>query len=340
LLQANTRSATGKWVAPYLASKQARKAGRHFGLKGQREVPLRTVADIVRITKLIEATRVAKGHKLNHRSSRSHCVVTLSVRQQRGRRVVASKFLFVDLAGSERIFKSGVTGERRKEAVAVNSSLTTLGRCIKCLGERRRGAVVPYRDSTLTMLMKNSLGGNARTAMVVTVTQDPRHGDESKSSLRFGERCADVRTRVTQTSVDVDAEVRALRGALDAAQAKVTLLASQGQAGGINTAEAKCIQESFWVEKAKLDRSKAVQAACKDEMTELRAAGKQGCKRFAVLTTRLANAAHEQWVQDGVVTRMIYSGLWRPPSRAYAAAQADVSQLQQRIKRATAMAGV
>ena len=155
-----------------------------------------------------------------------------------------------------------------QEAVAVNSSLTTLGRCIKRLSEKARGACVPFRESTLTMLMKESLGGNCRTAMVrwrcahrkrctgvlglarltllgvqiVTVAQDPDHGHETLSSLRFGERCSSVKNRSTRNRVDAREAHAQLVERLAAAKARLAELAARGCAGGINKAENQCVQ--------------------------------------------------------------------------------------------------
>ena len=86
--------------------------------------------------KRIELTRTSKGHAMNHRSSRSHCILTLTCRRQVEYTITRSKFLFVDLAGSERIFKSNTEKTKAFEARNINQSLTTLGRCIYALRER------------------------------------------------------------------------------------------------------------------------------------------------------------------------------------------------------------
>merc|ERR1712096_562614 len=98
-----------------------------------------------------------------------------------------SKFIFADLAGSERIEKSGAINSlniRAEEAKNINGSLSALGRVIETL--TKKGAFVPYRDSTLTMLLKDSLSGNMRTALVVTVSGRADMISESQSSLKFG----------------------------------------------------------------------------------------------------------------------------------------------------------
>ena len=104
------------------------------------------------------------------------------------------QILFVDLAGSERIAKSKVDGMRQKEALNINGALSTLGRVIKALGGNSKH--VPYRDSTLTMLLKSSFEGN-RTSVVINVAGDESHVEESLCSLRFGSRMTHVQNNST-----------------------------------------------------------------------------------------------------------------------------------------------
>ena len=126
--------------------------------------------------------------QMNADSSRSHSIVSLRLKQldaQTGRSRSARLFL-VDLAGSEKVGKTGASGLRLEEAKNINGSLTTLGMVINALCD---GAThVPYRDSKLTRLLRDSLGGNSRTAMVVCCSPEPAHAPESLSTLRFGER--------------------------------------------------------------------------------------------------------------------------------------------------------
>ena len=118
---------------------------------------------------LVEITRSSKGHALNHRSSRSHCILTLNCTRKQGKNVTKSKFLFVDLAGSERIHKSGATNLKAEEAKNINMSLTTLGRCILAI---KKQDIPPYRESSLTMLLKESISGNCKTCMICTIADE------------------------------------------------------------------------------------------------------------------------------------------------------------------------
>ena len=131
---------------------------------------------------LIEATRTAKSHALNDRSSRSHCLVILKQIVNDGMKQTQNKFTFVDLAGSERILKSKVDMMKAQEAKNINTSLSALGRVIHELTTSGTNGFIPFRDSALTMLMKESLSGNCKTSLIVTVAEDSEMSKETKLS--------------------------------------------------------------------------------------------------------------------------------------------------------------
>jgi hypothetical protein len=98
------------------------------------------------------------------------------------------------LAGSERIGKSGSTDLKAEEAKNINLSLTTLGRCI--LAIKKKESVVPYRESSLTMLLKDSLGGSSKTCIFCTIADEPSMTLESISTLRFGVECGHIKLQI------------------------------------------------------------------------------------------------------------------------------------------------
>lgn len=121
---------------------------------------------------------------MNAASSRSHAIFTVTVEQKDSEGdYKLSKLHFVDLAGSERICKSGVTGDAKKEAITINGGLLTLGKVILSLVENKPH--VPYRDSKLTRILQNSLGGNSRTVMVACVSPEDSDAVESRSTLEY-----------------------------------------------------------------------------------------------------------------------------------------------------------
>ena len=166
-----------------------------FATVGEKLIELKTPLDVARLSRKVEAYRVAKGHALNDRSSRGHCLVRIHLVSKRKNNISKQQILFVDLAGSERIAKSKVDGMRQLEALNINGALSTLGRVIKALGA---GAThVPYRDSTLTMLLKSSFGGKSCTSVIINVAGSVEHEEESLCSLRFGSRMTHVQNNST-----------------------------------------------------------------------------------------------------------------------------------------------
>uniref|UniRef100_A0A4W5LB15 Kinesin family member 13B n=1 Tax=Hucho hucho TaxID=62062 RepID=A0A4W5LB15_9TELE len=163
-------------------------------------------------------SRTVAATNMNEESSRSHAVFniilthTLRDLQSGTSGEKVSKLSLVDLAGSERAAKTGATGERMKEGSNINKSLTTLGLVISALAEQGCGKnktkFVPYRDSVLTWLLKDSLGGNSRTAMVATVSPAADNYDETLSTLRYADRAKSI---VNHAVVNEDPNARIIR---------------------------------------------------------------------------------------------------------------------------------
>eukprot|EP00672_Neobodo_designis_P006327 CAMPEP_0174871412 /NCGR_PEP_ID=MMETSP1114-20130205/71459_1 /TAXON_ID=312471 /ORGANISM="Neobodo designis, Strain CCAP 1951/1" /LENGTH=684 /DNA_ID=CAMNT_0016106693 /DNA_START=15 /DNA_END=2066 /DNA_ORIENTATION=+ len=158
--------------------------------------------------------RSVASTKMNDRSSRSHSVLTMfvDVRRTIGTESVRrrSRMNLVDLAGSERVKKSGAEGVRLREASAINLSLTTLKNVIDALVERR--STVPYRESKMTWLLSESLGGNSKTTMVVCVSPHEDNLDETQNSLRYGSKAQAI---ACSPQVNVDSDKRRLSALQD-----------------------------------------------------------------------------------------------------------------------------
>ncbi|KAM0050618.1 putative minus-end-directed kinesin ATPase [Helianthus debilis subsp. tardiflorus] len=162
--------------------------------------------DVIDLMNLGQRNRAVGATALNDRSSRSHSCLTVHVQ---GRDLTSGGVLrgcmhLVDLAGSERVDKSEVTGDRLKEAQHINKSLSALGDVISSLAQRN--AHVPYRNSKLTQLLQDSLGGQAKTLMFVHISPELDAVGETLSTLKFAERVATVElgaARVNKDSSDV-----------------------------------------------------------------------------------------------------------------------------------------
>uniref|UniRef100_A0A2K5VKT0 Kinesin family member 7 n=1 Tax=Macaca fascicularis TaxID=9541 RepID=A0A2K5VKT0_MACFA len=216
-------------------------------LCGVKEVDVEGLDEVLSLLEMGNAARHTGATHLNRLSSRSHTVFTVTL-EQRGRapaarpaqgQLLVSKFHFVDLAGSERVLKTGSTGERLKESIQINSSLLALGNVISALGDpQRRGSHIPYRDSKITRILKDSLGGNAKTVMIACprpehpnnatvngpraaaeVAGPPRHRSETRIIHR-GRRAPGPATASAGAAMRLDAECARCRARLPGATAR------------------------------------------------------------------------------------------------------------------------
>ena len=147
--------------------------------------------------------------KMNRDSSRSHSVFIIKVERRQGENVKTGQLYLVDLAGSESVGKTGADGLRLKEAQLINKSLSALGNVINALSEGKKH--VPYRDSKLTRMLEDCLGGNAKTTLVCMCSSELRNAVESVSTLRFGTRAKRV---VNKAKVNVEKGVEEYKGEL------------------------------------------------------------------------------------------------------------------------------
>ncbi|KAL4572145.1 hypothetical protein LXL04_018914 [Taraxacum kok-saghyz] len=165
-------------------------------------VHVSSMYDVIDLMNLGHKNRVVGATALNDRSSRSHSCLTVHVQ---GRDLTSGAVLrgcmhLVDLAGSERVDKSEVAGERLKEAQHINRSLSALGDVISSLSQKN--SHVPYRNSKLTQLLQDSLGGQAKTLMFVHISPELNAVGETLSTLKFAERVATVELGAAQVHKD------------------------------------------------------------------------------------------------------------------------------------------
>eukprot|EP01091_Cochliopodium_minus_P018576 TRINITY_DN7568_c0_g1_i2.p1 TRINITY_DN7568_c0_g1~~TRINITY_DN7568_c0_g1_i2.p1 ORF type:complete len:450 (-),score=114.82 TRINITY_DN7568_c0_g1_i2:164-1513(-) len=170
------------------------------------EYEVNEVKDILALMKIADKKRSVSATNCNEQSSRSHCVMTVTVKMmdKYSKKVTKSCLNMVDLAGSERLEKSGAKGDRLKEATFINKSLSCLGNVISSLltkGSNNKNSHVPYRDSKLTYLLQHSLSGNNKTLMILQVNPDSEHMQESLCSLRFASRVKNVHLGVAKKNV-------------------------------------------------------------------------------------------------------------------------------------------
>ncbi|KAL0254394.1 hypothetical protein SLS55_009869 [Diplodia seriata] len=165
--------------------------------------------------------RTVAATNMNETSSRSHAVFTLTLTQKRHDNETnmdtekVAKISLVDLAGSERAQSTGATGARLKEGAEINRSLSTLGRVIAALADlssgkakKKAASMVPYRDSILTWLLKDSLGGNSMTAMIAAISPADINFDETLSTLRYADSAKRIKNHAV---VNEDPNARMIR---------------------------------------------------------------------------------------------------------------------------------
>jgi hypothetical protein len=187
-------------------------------VKDLTEVPVRNINEILRHMRIGDHNRTTASTKMNDTSSRSHSVFTIVLKQIQHDMDTdetterTARIRLVDLAGSERAKSTEATGQRLREGSNINKSLTTLGRVIAALADSRpaRGSrkrdVVPYRDSILTWLLKDSLGGNSKTAMIACIS--PTDYEETLSTLRYADQAKHIRTRAIVNQDHMSAAAR------------------------------------------------------------------------------------------------------------------------------------
>ncbi|KAK6492979.1 kinesin-like protein KIF27 isoform X1 [Huso huso] len=216
---------------------------------GAKESLVETADEVISLLESGNAARHTGTTQMNKHSSRSHTIFTITVGQKGPKseadqlhdgpcdsfQLISSKFHFVDLAGSERAAKTGNTGERFKESIQINSGLLALGNVISALGDPKRKSLhVPYRDTKITRILKDSLGGNTKTVMITCISPSSLNFDESLNSLKYANRAKNIKNKpIVNYNPDWDRmdemelEIRALREALQNQRASLMTRSSR-----------------------------------------------------------------------------------------------------------------
>ncbi|XP_016094034.1 kinesin-like protein KIF21A [Sinocyclocheilus grahami] len=205
-------------------------------------VTTRTVSselEMMQCLQLGALSRTTASTQMNVQSSRSHAIFTIHICQVRvcapaenppeqdGEtdnrlanssseveefETLTAKFHFVDLAGSERLKRTGATGDRAKEGISINCGLLALGNVISALGDRsKRSTHVPYRDSKLTRLLQDSLGGNSRTVMIACTSPSDQDFMETLNTLKYANRARNIKNKVVVNQDKASQQISALR---------------------------------------------------------------------------------------------------------------------------------
>ncbi|XP_038667147.1 kinesin-like protein KIF21A isoform X4 [Scyliorhinus canicula] len=203
-------------------------------------------AEMLQCLKLGALCRTTASTQMNVQSSRSHAIFTIHLCQVRicikndndevmDNKIISestemdefetltAKFHFVDLAGSERLKRTGATGERAKEGISINCGLLALGNVISALGDKsKRVTHVPYRDSKLTRLLQDSLGGNSQTVMIACVSPSDRDFMETLNTLKYANRARNIKNKVMVNQDRASQQINVLRGEIARLQMELT----------------------------------------------------------------------------------------------------------------------
>ena len=195
---------------------------RGIYVDGVTEKYVATQEDVFAFMDAAYGNRVVGHTNMNEGSSRSHLIVMISIYQNDKLigNAKRSKLFLVDLAGSEKISKTGAQGDRLEEAKKINQSLSALGNVINALTDSKSGHI-PYRNSVLTRMLQDSIGGNSKTTLIITCSPSEFNLAETISTLRFGERAKRIKN---MAKINREMTVAELSNQLDKANKKITVL--------------------------------------------------------------------------------------------------------------------
>ncbi|XP_036691216.1 kinesin-like protein KIF19 isoform X6 [Balaenoptera musculus] len=211
---------------------------------GITEVSTVNAKEIMQLLMKGNRQRTQEPTAANQTSSRSHAVLQVAVRQRSRvksvlQEVRQGRLFMIDLAGSERASQTQNRGQRMKEGAHINRSLLALGNCINALSDKNSNKYINYRDSKLTRLLKDSLGGNSRTVMIAHISPASSAFEESRNTLTYAGRAKNIKTRVKQNLLNVSYHIAQytsiiadLRGEIQRLKCKIDEQGGRGQAHG------------------------------------------------------------------------------------------------------------
>ncbi|XP_039697663.1 chromosome-associated kinesin KIF4A [Pteropus medius] len=223
---------------------------------------------------------------MNSQSSRSHAIFTISIEQRKKsdkNSSFRSKLHLVDLAGSERQKKTKAEGDRLKEGININRGLLCLGNVISALGDDKKGGFVPYRDSKLTRLLQDSLGGNSHTLMIACVSPADSNLEETLNTLRYADRARKIKNKPIVNIDPQTAELNHLKQQVQ--QLQVLLLQAHGGTlpGSINVEPSENLQSLMERNRALLEENEKLSGGLSE------AAGQTAQMLERIILTEQAN---------------------------------------------------
>ncbi|XP_027150621.1 kinesin-like protein KIN-4A isoform X1 [Coffea eugenioides] len=259
-----TNGHVGKLTIPGKSPIQIRETSNGvITLAGSTECSIQTLKEMADCLEQGSLSRATGSTNMNNQSSRSHAIFTITMEQMHklnpmtlsngnaneytNEEYLCAKLHLVDLAGSERAKRTGSDGLRFKEGVHINKGLLALGNVISALGDekkRKEGVHVPYRDSKLTRLLQDSLGGNSRTFMIACISPADINAEETLNTLKYANRARNIQNKPVINRDPITNEMLKMRQQLELLQAE---LCARG--GGCSPDEIQVLRERVaWLE--------------------------------------------------------------------------------------------
>ncbi|TLD24958.1 hypothetical protein PspLS_06203 [Pyricularia sp. CBS 133598] len=280
-------------------------------LTGLRQVEINSVEDLMNALSVGSALRQTDATAINARSSRSHAVFSLNLVQRNKKMTPAaekrmsmpvesgneafvttdSKLHFVDLAGSERLKNTGAQGERAKEGISINAGLAALGKVISQLSSRQAGAHVSYRDSRLTRLLQDSLGGNAITYMIACVTPAEFHLSETLNTVQYAQRARAIQSKPRIQQVE-EGDKQAI---IDRLKAEVAFLRDQ-----IRSSERSDVDRRILATGERSERPGEREVELQNQLLDFQENYSSLSQRHAKLIAEMAKARESEQDQQGL----------------------------------------
>ncbi|KAH9314827.1 hypothetical protein KI387_023454 [Taxus chinensis] len=256
------------------------KSNGGITLTNAEEVDVTSQEEMANVLAQGSLCRATGSTNMNQQSSRSHAIFTINMvnkrkwdaavlmrgdlgsSEEQGEEIVCAKLHLVDLAGSERAKRTGADGLRFKEGVHINKGLLALGNVISALGDekkRKEGCHVPYRDSKLTRLLQDSLGGNSRTVMIACVSPADTNAEETLNTLKYANRARNIHNKAIVNRNPMAAEMQKMRHQLEYLQAELHC----SRNGGVSSDELQIL-------KHKISRLETSNAELRQELQECR----------------------------------------------------------------------
>jgi chromosome segregation ATPase len=278
-------------------------------LTGLRQVEINSVGDLLDALNFGSTIRQTDSTAINAKSSRSHAVFSLNLVQRKSSAhatkpaekrfsvpieamsgsetfvTTDSKLHFVDLAGSERLKNTGAQGERAKEGISINAGLAALGKVISQLSSRHPGSHVSYRDSRLTRLLQDSLGGNAITYMIACVTPAEFHLSETLNTVQYAQRARAIQSKPRIQQIE-EGDKQAI---IDRLKAEVAFLREQ-----IRSAERSSGERRTLTAGERSERQIEREAELQNQLLDAQENYSTLSQRHAKLISEMARARNEE----------------------------------------------